>query len=98
MKNLIPIINSKKSEIASNEIIKGIVCRAHDKFMKKSNNEIILFELVDYVKSQLTWKKQSFYQWLLPILLECCERLNQPFEMIFDTTPKNWREANDELY
>ena len=90
-------IAEKKFEIKDDEIIEAIVQRATSKFFEKSATEIVLYDLLDYVKKQLQWKKQSFYQWLLPVMLECCERVCENFEMLFED-PQNWREAYDEIF
>jgi hypothetical protein len=91
-------INEAKHEIRNNEILIGIVERARNKFFAKSASEITLYDLKDYVISQLEWKKQSVYKNLLPTLLECCEVMGEEFEMLFNENPQNWRDANKEIY
>jgi hypothetical protein len=92
-------INEQKHRIKDDEIITGIVERARNKFFAKSETEIVLYDMLDYVKKQLTWKKQSAYEWLLAAMLEACERVGENFEMLFsDSDPKTHREAFDEIY
>ena len=95
---LLEQINEAKHEIRNDEILMGIVERARNKFFAKSEEEIVLYDMRDYVANQLEWKKQSVYKNFLPVLLECCEVMGEDFEMLFDNDPQNWRDANDEIY
>jgi len=98
-KDLLNEINEQKHRIKDDEIITEIVERARNKFFAKSETEIVLYDMLDYVKKQLTWKKQSAYEWLLATMMEACERVGENFEMLFaDSDPKNYREAFDEIY
>jgi hypothetical protein len=92
-------INEQKHRIENDDIITAIVERARNKFFARSENEIVIYEMLDYVKAQLSWKKQSAYKWLLAIMMEVCERVGENFEILFDDCePKNYREAFDEIY
>lgn len=92
-------INKQKHRIENDEIITRIVERARNKFFAKSETEIVLYDILDYLKEQLSWKKQSAYEWLLAVMMEVCERVGENFEELFyDSDPKNYREAFDEIY
>ena len=90
-------IRERKYEIYDNSIIMGIIERGRNKYLRRSETEIVLYELPEYVINQLSWKKQSLYEWLLPVLMLLSEVVCEDFEMLFDEDPQNWREAYSEV-
>jgi len=97
-KELLEQINEAKYTIENNPIILGIVTRTRNKFFNKSEEQVVIYDMLDYIKSQLQWKKQSFYEWLLPVILECCEIMEEDFEALFENDPQYWRAAHNEIF
>ena len=81
-------------DMQDNDVLMLIVDRAKKKFFARSADEVVLYELRDYVINQLSWKKQSQYHYCLPLLLKCCEVMGEEFGSLFDDSTKTWRDAS----
>lgn len=85
-------------DIPNNPIICDIAERARKKYLARSADEVVLYEMNDYIARQLEWKKQSRFEWLLPLVWFCARIMGEDFEMLFEDNPQNWRDAYNELY
>lgn len=81
-KTILLVIESKLQDVRDNDVTQSILFRVRKKFLKRSENEIVLYEMKDYIISQLLWKKLSTYKWLLPLLLESCRIIGEDFDML----------------
>jgi len=75
--------------IHSDSILNGIYERATNKFMKDAGKRIVFFDLADYIKQQLVWKKQDVYYHGLPLLKEVCRKIGENFELSIEYSAPN---------
>ena len=69
--------------------------------MEKANDRVVFYELVSYIKQQLTWKKQSVYKHGLPLLKEVCERIAEDFNNAVEfaaPNAKSYRDVYTEIF
>lgn len=65
--------------INRDSILNGVYERAVNKFMPLAGNGVVFNDLVDYIKSQISWKKQCLYTHGLPLVLEVCRKVEEDF-------------------
>lgn len=66
--------------IHQDAVLEGIYKRSVKKFFDEAGDRIVFNDLVDYIKSQLQWKKQDVYTHGLPLLKEVCNKISEDFD------------------
>ena len=93
---ILSTILDRSIEINNDTVLFEIYLRARKKYLSLSAEKVTLFEIRDYILSQLKWKKQDLYYNALPLIYKVCQATSDDFESLFDE-PENYREAYFQL-
>ena len=85
MKNLI----FDSNYIHDDKVLEKIYSDAVKKFFCRAENEIIFYEVCDYVYRKLIQKKQDTYSHSLHIVKEVCQRVGEDFYAAIEHTAPN---------
>jgi len=72
-------INFDSDYIHKNEILRKIYEDAVNKFFDKAAEQIVFYELADYVARKLKQRRQFIYDHAIPIVKEVCQKIGEDF-------------------
>lgn len=85
-------IHENRKRIESDSILISIYWRARKKFMKEAGERVVLYEIRDYIFSQLKWKKQDSYLNAPALISMVCDAVAENFDMLIENEPENYRD------